>query len=115
MVLGTGSAVSGKVLTNKDLEKIVDTSDQWIRERTGIEKRYILEEGKANSDIATEASQNAIEDAGLTPEDIDLIVLGTITPDTMFPSTACRVQDKIGAVNAAAMDIGAACSGFVYG
>jgi len=115
MILGTGRAVSGEVRTNKDLEKIVDTSDKWIREMTGIEQRYVLEEGKANSDLAAEAGQKAIADAGLTAEDIDLILIATITPDTFFPSTACRVQSKIGAKNAAAMDISAACSGFIYG
>lgn len=115
MILGTGSEVSGKVLTNSDLEKMVDTSDQWIRERTGIERRHILEEGKATSDLAAGAGLKAIDDAGLTPEDIDLIIIATITPDTSFPSTGCRVQTKIGADNAAAMDISAACSGFIYG
>ncbi len=115
MILGVGSAVSGKVLTNHDLEKMVDTSDEWIKERTGIERRHVLEEGKANSDLATEAAQKAIEDAGLQSEDIDLILIGTVTPDTLFPSTACRVQSKLGAKKAAALDISAACSGFIYG
>ena len=114
-LLGTGSAVSGKVLTNADLEKMVETSDEWIRERTGIERRHILEEGKANSDLASAAAEEALKDAGLTAEDLDMIIVATVTPDTSFPSTACRVQNKIGATNAAAMDIGAACSGFIYG
>lgn len=114
-ILGTGSAVSGKVLTNSDLEKMVETSDEWIRERTGIERRHILEEGKANSDLATEAAEEALKDAGITAEDLDMIMIATVTPDTTFPSTACRVQNNIGAKNAAAMDIAAACSGFIYG
>ncbi len=114
MILGTGSAVSGKILTNFDLEKMVDTSDAWIKERSGIERRHILEEGKANSDLAAEAGKNALDKAGLRPEDIDYIIVGTITPDYSFPSASCCVQAKIGAKNAAAMDISAACSGFLY-
>ena len=114
MIIGTGSAAPKKVLTNHDLEKMVDTSDEWIRGRTGIERRHILEEGKTNSDLASKAALNAIEDAGLSPEDIDCILLATVTPDSFFPSTACQVQAKIGAVNAAAFDMAAACSGFLY-
>ncbi|MCK5145170.1 ketoacyl-ACP synthase III [bacterium] len=114
-ILGTGSALSGKVLSNFDLEKMVDTNDEWIRERTGIERRYILEEGKANSDLAAPAAEEALKEAGLVAEDLDMIIIATITPDTSFPSTACRVQAKIGAKNAAAMDVAAACSGFIYG
>ena len=114
MIIGTGSAAPEKVLTNHDLEKMVDTSDEWIRGRTGIERRHILEEGKTNSDLASEAALKAIEDAELTPEDIDCILLATVTPDSFFPSTACQVQAKIGAVNAAAFDMAAACSGFLY-
>ncbi|OVE79193.1 3-oxoacyl-ACP synthase [bacterium I07] len=115
MILGTGSAVSGKVLTNHDLEKMVDTSDQWIKERSGIERRHILEEGKTNSDLAAEAGMKALENAGIKAKDLDYIILGTVTPDSSFPSTACRVQAKIGADNAAAFDLSAACSGFLYG
>jgi 3-oxoacyl-[acyl-carrier-protein] synthase-3 len=115
MILGTGSSIPDKVLTNYDLEKIVDTSDEWIRERSGIERRHILEEGKANSDMSAIAAQNALKDAGIEASDLDYIILGTVTPDTLFPSTACHVQAKIGAINAAAFDISAACSGFLYG
>ena len=115
MIIGTGSAAPDKVLTNLDLEKIVDTSDEWIRERTGIERRHILEDGKTNSDLAAIAARRAIEDAGLSPKDIDCIVLSTATPDSLFPATACRVQAIIGAHHAAAFDISAACSGFIYG
>ncbi len=114
MIMGMGSATPGKVLTNHDLEKMVDTSDKWIRERTGIEKRHILEEGKTNSDLAVGAAQQALEDAGMSAEELECIIVATITPDSFFPSTGCKVQAKIGAVNAAAMDISAACSGFLY-
>jgi 3-oxoacyl-[acyl-carrier-protein] synthase-3 len=114
MIIGKGAAVPEKILTNFDLEKMIDTSDQWIRERSGIKRRHILEEGKTNSDLATLAGQRALEDAGINAEELDGIILGTITPDSIFPSTACRVQAKLGAVNAVAMDISAACSGFLY-
>jgi len=115
VILGTGRGIPEKVLTNFDLEKIVDTSDQWIKERSGIERRHILEDGKANSDLCSEAATKALKEAGLTAEDLDMIIVGTITPDYLFPSTASQVQAKIGAVNAAACDISAACSGFIYG
>ncbi len=115
MILGTGSAVSGKVLTNFDLERMVDTSDEWIRERSGIERRHILEESKTNSDLCVQAAQRALEDADIPADELDLIIVGTITPDSRFPATACRVQAKLGATNAAAFDISAACSGFIYG
>lgn len=114
MIIGTGAAAPDKVLTNHDLEKMVDTSDEWIRERTGIERRHILEEGKTNSDLAALAATRALEDAGITAEEIDCILLATVSPDSFFPSTACQVQAKIGAVNAAAFDMSAACSGFLY-
>ena len=106
--------VPPKVLTNADLEKMVDTNDEWILQRTGIRERHIVEPGVATSDLAKEASLLAIERAGLTPADIDLIVVGTTTPDMAFPSTACRLQAKIGAVNAWGWDLSAACSGFTY-
>ncbi len=115
MILGTGSEVPEKVLTNFDLEKMVDTSDEWIRERSGIERRHILEDGKTNSDLATAAAKEALERAELLPKDIDFIIVGTVTPDSGFPATACHVQAKIGAFNAAAFDLSAACSGFLYG
>ena len=115
MILGTGAAVPEKVVTNFELEKIVDTTDKWIRERSGIERRHILEDGKMNSDLASIAAQRALEDAGVEAKDLDYIICGTVTPDMLFPSNACSVQAKIGATNAAAFDISAACSGFLYG
>ena len=102
------------VLTNADLERMVDTSDEWIMQRVGIRERHIVDPGVATSDLAREASIKAIERAGLTPADIDFIVVGTTTPDTLFPSTACVLQDMIGANNAWGYDLVAACSGFVY-
>jgi 3-oxoacyl-[acyl-carrier-protein] synthase III len=114
-ITGTGSFVPEKIMTNFDLEKIVDTSDEWIRTRTGISERRIADENTATSDIASKAAMKAIEDAGLTPEQIDLILVATVTPDMSFPSTACFVQKNIGAVNAAAFDMGAGCTGFIYG
>ena len=114
MIVGTGSYAPDKVVSNFDMEKIVDTTDQWIRERTGIERRHFLEEGKTNSDQAAIAAQRALDDAGMKAKDIDCILLATITPDSFFPSTATQVQAKIGAKNAAAMDLSAACSGFLY-
>jgi len=114
-IIATGSYVPEKVLTNFDLEKMVDTSDEWIRSRTGIAERRISSESEATSDLATEAGQEALKRAGVKPEEIDLILVATITPDMFFPSTACFVQQKMGAKNAAAFDILAACSGFIYG
>ena len=114
MIVGTGTGIPEKVLTNKDFEKIVDTSDEWITSRTGMKVRHIAEDGQLTSDICAEAGQNALNDAGLTAKDLDTIIVATITGDVGFPSTACFVQEKLGAVNAAAMDIGAACSGFIY-
>ncbi len=115
MILGTGRAVPEKILTNADLEKLVDTSDEWIVARTGIRQRHVAEPGAALSDLVTEAANKALEDAGLKAEQIDLIVLGTVTGDMKFPSTACLVQEKLGAKNAVAFDISAACAGFLYG
>jgi 3-oxoacyl-[acyl-carrier-protein] synthase III len=106
--------VPPKVLTNADLEKMVETSDEWILQRTGIRERHIVEPGVATSDLASEAAKKAIERAGLTPDDIDFIVVGTTTPDMLFPSTACLVQHKIGASRAWGYDLFAACSGFTY-
>jgi 3-oxoacyl-[acyl-carrier-protein] synthase III len=106
--------VPPRVLTNADLERMVDTSDEWIMQRVGIRERHIVDAGVATSDLAREASLKAIERAGLTPSDIDFIVVGTTTPDTFFPSTACVLQDMIGAKNAWGYDLGAACSGFTY-
>jgi 3-oxoacyl-[acyl-carrier-protein] synthase-3 len=106
--------VPPKVLTNADLEKMVETSDEWIVQRTGIRERHIVEPGVGTSELATKAALLAIERAGLTPDQIDFIVVGTTTPDMMFPSTACLVQHAIGATNAWGFDLGAACSGFTY-
>lgn len=114
-IIGTGSCLPQNVITNFDLEKIVDTSDEWIKSRSGIEERRKTDENTATSDLATEAALKALENAGLKPEDIDLIMVATVTPDMAFPSTACLVQKNIGAVNAAAFDLEAACSGFIYG
>jgi len=115
VITGTGSFTPARVLTNLDLEKIVETSDEWIVARTGIKERRICEDGTAASDLALEASKKAMEEAGVRPEDIDMILLGTITPDYLLPSAACILQDKLGVKNAAVMDIAAACSGFIYG
>jgi 3-oxoacyl-[acyl-carrier-protein] synthase-3 len=114
-IIGTGSFAPAKIVTNADFEKIVDTSDEWIVTRTGIRQRHIAEPGVAASDLALEASRKAIEAASLQPEDIDLIICATITADTPLPSTACVLQDKLGAKNAAAFDLQAACAGWVYG
>jgi 3-oxoacyl-[acyl-carrier-protein] synthase-3 len=102
------------VLSNADLERLVETSDAWIQQRTGIRERHIVDNGMATSDMAKEASLGAIEQAGITPRDIGFIVVGTTTPDTIFPSTACVLQDKIGATSSWGFDLGAACSGFTY-
>ncbi|MFC1493460.1 beta-ketoacyl-ACP synthase III [candidate division KSB1 bacterium] len=114
-IAGTGHSVPDKVLTNADLEKIVETSDEWITARTGIKQRYIAPDGVINSDLSAEAARIALADSGVEPEEVDAIILGTVTGDVNFPATACYVQEKIGAVNAAAFDISAACSGFIYG
>jgi len=113
-IAGTGSYSPTKVLTNADLEKLVDTSDEWITSRTGIKERRIAAAGEATSDLATRAAQQALENANVAAEDLDLIILATVSPDTFFPSTACYVQSRLGAKNAAAFDISAACSGFLY-
>src|SRR5918993_896752 len=114
-ILGTGHAYPSGVLTNADLEKIVDTTDEWITTRTGIKQRRKAAPGEYTSQFATRASQEAIERAGIDPADIDLILCATVTPDQILPSTACLIQAQLGASKAAAMDIVAACSGFVYG
>jgi 3-oxoacyl-[acyl-carrier-protein] synthase-3 len=113
-IAGMGAYLPSKTLTNFDLEKMVDTTDEWIRTRTGIRERRIVENGSATSDLALEAGREAIRSAGLKPADIDLVIVATITPDMSFPSTACIVQNKIGAHRAAAFDLAAACSGFPY-
>jgi 3-oxoacyl-[acyl-carrier-protein] synthase-3 len=113
-IIGTGSYVPEKVITNHDLEKLVDTSDEWIYSRTGMRERHIAAEGQAASDLGAEAAKRALADAGIGAEEIDLLIVATLSPDMFFPSTACFVQDKIGAKNAFCFDLGAACSGFLY-
>jgi len=114
-IVGTGSAVPEKVLTNSDLEKMVDTSDEWITTRTGIKERRIAADGEFTSTFATKAAQNALEMANVSPEELDMIVVGTVTPDFPFPATACLVQKNLKASKAVAFDISAACSGFLFG
>lgn len=114
-IVGTGSAVPEKILTNFDLERIVDTSDDWITTRTGIKERRIASEGEYTSTFATEAAQKALSMAGIEPADLDLIIVATVTPDFPFPATACLIQDNLKASKAVAFDISAACSGFIYG
>ncbi|MEC5423615.1 beta-ketoacyl-ACP synthase III [Virgibacillus sp. C22-A2] len=114
-VLGTGHYLPTKVITNKDMEKIVDTNDEWIRTRTGIEERRFAEDDINTSDMAFYAAEEALKEADVKAEEIDLILVATVTPDTPFPSVACMIQDRLGASKAAAMDISAACSGFMYG
>ncbi len=113
-ILGTGSSLPEREMTNDDMAKIVDTSHDWIVSRTGIESRRFADENTATSDLASEAAIKAMEAAGVTADQIDLIIVGTLTPDHIIPSTACIVQEKIGATKAAAFDLEAACSGFVY-
>lgn len=114
-IIGLGCYVPDKIVTNKDLEKILDTSDKWIQERTGIRERRMVDPSMATSDLATFAAQKALANAGVTADEIDLIITCTITPDMFFPSIACLVQDNLRAANAAAFDLSAGCSGFVYG
>jgi 3-oxoacyl-[acyl-carrier-protein] synthase-3 len=113
-IIGTGSYAPEQVITNKDLEKFVDTSDEWITERTGIKERRKAAPGEATSDMAVAAARKALEMAGTRPEQVDLIVVGTITPDMPMPSCAAFVQAKLGAVNAFAFDVAAACAGSIY-
>lgn len=114
MIMGIGKAVPEKVLTNQDLEKMVDTSDEWIRARTGIERRHIVDDATKNSELSAQAAKIALKNAGIRAEDLDVILIATVTGDATFPSTACYVQELIGATNAAAMDVQAACTGFLY-
>jgi 3-oxoacyl-[acyl-carrier-protein] synthase-3 len=113
-ISGLGTYVPPRLLTNADLEKMVETTDEWILQRTGIRERHVVDSGVATSDIAAPAAMAALEEAGLSPDDIGFIVVGTTTPDTVFPSTACMLQAKIGASRAWGFDLGAACSGFTY-
>ncbi len=114
-ILGLGRFLPSRIVTNEDLEKIVDTSDEWVRTRTGIKERRIADDNTDTSDMAEAAARDAIASAGVAAVDIDMILVATVTPDNPFPSVACLVQDRIGAVNAVAMDVSAACAGFMYG
>ncbi|HZE19437.1 MAG TPA: 3-oxoacyl-ACP synthase, partial [Candidatus Angelobacter sp.] len=113
-IIGVGSCTPDRVLTNQDLEKIVDTSDEWITSRTGIKERRIAGPDIPSSALATEAVRRAMKDAGIEGSEVDQIIVGTVTGDRPFPSTACLIQDRIGASSAFAFDISAACSGFLY-
>ncbi|MGB7951533.1 MAG: beta-ketoacyl-ACP synthase III [Candidatus Binatia bacterium] len=113
VILGTGSELPRKIVTNQDIEKIVDTSDEWITVRTGIKERRVLEEGKGTADMAYHAAIRALEAAGLAAKDLDAIIMGTVTPDYPFPSSACVLEDMLGARHAFSFDVNAACSGFL--
>ena len=113
-IAGTGSCLPEKVITNQDFEKVLDTSDQWIRERTGIRERRMVADDEATSHLAERACRNALEAADVDPGEIDLFVIGTTTPDLIFPSTACLIQKKLGLPDCGAFDVNAACSGFLY-
>ena len=113
VILGTGSELPSKVITNHDIEKMVETSDEWITVRTGIKERRILEDGKGNADMAFHAATRALEDASLDADDLDAIIMGTVTADYPFPSSACVLEDMLGAKGAFSFDVGAACSGFL--
>src|ERR1700681_434713 len=113
-IIGTGSYTPEKILTNADLSRMVDTSDEWITTRTGIKERRIAAKDECTSDMATKAALAAIEQSGISPKEIDLILLATATPDMLFPATACLVQTKIGATKAACLDVSAACAGFLF-
>ena len=113
-IAGTGGYLPERVMTNKEFEKIVDTSDEWIRERTGIKRRHIAAEGETTSDMGIAAARKAMEAAGVEPGEVDLIIVATTTPDKVFPSTACIVQRQLEIRKIPAFDVHAACSGFIY-
>lgn len=113
-ITAVGAYVPPKLLTNQDLEKMVATNDQWIQERTGIRERHIVEKGVATSDLAVEAAKLCLAKRGISPDEVELIIVATVTPDMLFPGTACLVQDKLGAKKAWGFDLSAACSGFIY-
>ncbi|HRO27420.1 MAG TPA: beta-ketoacyl-ACP synthase 3, partial [Luteimonas sp.] len=113
-IAGTGSYLPAKVLTNDDLSRIVDTSDEWIATRTGIRERHVAAEGETTVDLSVHAAERALEAAGVRADEIDLIVVGTTTPDLIFPSTACLLQARLGISGCGAFDVNAACSGFIY-
>lgn len=114
-IIGLGTYAPARVLTNHDLERMVETNDEWIRERTGIVERHIAAPDEATSDLGLEAARRALADAGVAATDIDLVIVATATPDTIFPATACLIQDRLGARRAGAFDLAAGCSGFIYG
>jgi 3-oxoacyl-[acyl-carrier-protein] synthase-3 len=114
-IIGTGRYLPENVVTNADLEKMMDTTDEWIRTRTGIERRHIAAEGELTSDLSEKAARNALEAAGVSPAELDMIVVGTTTPDQVFPNVACIIQERLGARGCAAFSVEAACSSFIYG
>ena len=114
-IIGTGSYLPDKVIDNSDIEKLVDTSDEWIIERTGIKQRRVVGDGETNSDLCLEASKRALQAAGMEANDLDLVIVATMSGDMPMPSTASILQDRLGAGNAGAFDLNAACSGFIYG
>jgi len=113
-IVGTGQYLPPRILTNADLEKLTDTTDEWIQQRTGIKQRHVADPGVGSSDLGAEAAKRALANAGISPDQVELIICSTMTSDYLFPSAACLIQDKIGAKRAAAYDLNAACSGFVY-
>ncbi|MGB3624477.1 MAG: 3-oxoacyl-ACP synthase, partial [Henriciella sp.] len=113
-IRGSGAYLPSRILTNEDISKMVDTSDEWIQERTGIRQRHIAAEGELTSDLATQAAKEALSNAGLTASDVDLIIVATTTPDQTFPATATSVQAKLGVMGGAAFDVQAVCSGFLF-
>ena len=113
-IVSTGSYLPERVMTNKELESMVDTTDEWIRERTGIERRHIVAEGESTCDLAERAARSALERAGADPAELELIVVGTTTPDKIYPATACRLQARLGASGCTAFDVQAVCTGFIY-
>lgn len=114
-IIGMGSFLPARVITNEDLEKMVDTSDGWIKTRTGISERHMAGDGETTSDLAFHAAEKALEDAGISPEELDLIIVGSASPDMIFPATACMLAEKLGLRSTPAFDLQAACSGFIYG
>src|SRR3970282_1498591 len=113
VILGTGSELPTKVITNRDLERMVETSDEWITVRTGIKQRRVLEEGERKADMGHHARVRALADAGMEANDLDAIIMGTVTPDYLFPSSACVLEDLLGARKAFSFDVNAACAGFL--
>lgn len=113
-IAGTGRYLPERILTNQDIEKMVDTTDEWIRDRTGIERRHIAAETQTTTDLAEQAARRAMEAAGVTPSEIDFIVVGTTTPDVVFPNVGCLLQERLGIRGCAAFSVEAACSGFIY-